>query len=248
MPWHLPAVLIAAAVSFGATVKANAEGTLVLFANGEALTTEGFLAPELTHDGWELRFDHVFVTLAGISALQADPPYDAEAGGAPAAAVALPFDTADQLTLDLTNTNADGRVQVATLPAPVGHYNAVKWSVVPATSGGWVGHSMVLIGTATRDDESVAFTLTSADTHDYVCGEYVGDERKGFVTAGDAADLELTFHLDHIFGRLDKGADDAMNLGALGFNAFAAGGQQVMELAGLHIGHVGEGHCAVSYR
>ncbi|WP_322890073.1 MULTISPECIES: hypothetical protein [unclassified Yoonia] len=237
---------LATALTIGTA--AAAEGTLHLFANGEALAREGFVAPELTRDGWELRFDHVFVTLAGLSALQTDPPFDAAAGGKPAATQTVVFDSIQQVTIDLTDTDAQGRVLLGTAPAPQGHYNAVVWSVVPAQSGDWAGQSMVLIGTATRDGQSVDFTLTSDATHDYVCGEYVGDARKGFVAAGSDADLELTFHLDHVFGRHDLGATDHMNTHALGFDAFAAGGTHEITLTGLHIGHVGEGHCAVSYR
>lgn len=244
---HLKTAALASTLALAAASGAAAEGTLALFANGEALATEGFVAPELTRDGWEVRFDHVYVTLSGVSALQTDPPYDAEAGGAPEVAVTVGFDAAEQMTIDLTDTGEDGRVAIGEVPAPAGHYNAIAWSVVPAESGDWAGQSMVLIGTVTRDGETVSFTLTSSETHAYTCGEYVGDARKGFVTADGAADLELTFHLDHAFGRLDKGPDDAMNKGALGFDAFSGGGEQVIELDGLHIGHVGEGHCAVTH-
>lgn len=227
---------------------AAAEGTLTLFANGEELATEGFVAPALTRDGWDLRFDHIYVTLAGVTAMQTNTPYDAAAGGTPDAKTTVTFDDAEQLTIDLTDTDADGRVRIGSITAPEGHYNAVTWSIVPAETGDWAGQSMVLIGTATRDGETVDFTLTSADGHDYTCGEYVGDDRKGFVTDGAEADLELTFHLDHVFGRADREATDSMNRLALGFDAFAAGGAQDIALSGLHVGHVGEGHCAVSLR
>lgn len=236
----------ATALTIGTT--AAAEGTLHIFANGETLAREGFLAPELTRDGWELRFDHVFVTLAGVSALRTDPPYDAGSGGKPDVTETVVFDQVAQMTIDLTDTDAEGRVLLGSAAAPAGHYNAVVWSVVPAQTGDWAGQSMVLIGTATRGGDSVDFTLTSDETHDYVCGEYVGDARKGFVTAGGEADLELTFHLDHVFGRHDLGASDHMNAHALGFDAFATGGTHEISLTGLHMGHVGEGHCAVSYR
>ncbi len=248
MPQLSKTILTAMTCALAMGTSAAAEGKLALIANGEALATEGFVAPELTRDGWELRFEHIYVTLADVSALQTDPPYDAEAGGTPAAAVTVAFSSLDQMTIDLTATDADGRVPLGTVSAPEGHYNAVAWSVVPAQSGDWAGQSMVLIGTATRDGQSVDFTLTSDATHDYACGEYVGDARKGFVTAGAEADLELTFHLDHVFGRMDRGEADQMNIDARGFDAFAAGGVQQIDLAGLHIGHVGEGHCAVSYR
>ena len=227
---------------------ASAEGTLTLFANGEELATDGFNAPKLTRDGWALQFDHIFVTLADVTAMQTEPPYDAKTGAVPAATTRVSFDAAQQMTIDLVAAEDDGRVTIATLPAPDGHYNAITWSLVPADSGDWTGQSMVFIGTATRDGDSVDFVLTSSDIHEYSCGEYVGDTRKGFVTTGAEAELELTFHLDHVFGRADRDAQDQMNIDALGFDAFATGGAQVISLAGLHIGHVGEGHCAVRYR
>jgi hypothetical protein len=246
-PW-MPLAGLAVLIALTASAASAAEGELEIFANGEALATLGFIAPELTRDGWELRFDQVLVTVAGIAALQTDPPYDAGAASAPDAAVTVTLDTGGPLTIDLTETDEDGRLLIGSAEAPEGHYNAVAWSVVPAETGEWAGRAMVLVGTATKDGKAVPFTLTSSDAHDYVCGEYVGDERKGFVTAGGVADLELTFHLDHVFGRADKGADDPMNQAAFGFDAFASGGEQAIELAGLHIGHVGEGHCAVTYR
>ncbi|TVR84719.1 MAG: hypothetical protein EA405_00920 [Rhodospirillales bacterium] len=233
-----------------------ADGEIALFANGEDLATDGFVGQKRTRDGWELRFDHIFVTVDALAAHQTEPPFDAGAGGAPAAVVTVEFDTGGPVTLDLAAAGDDGRLLVAEAAAPEGHYNALTWSVVPAPGGdwagdwaeNWAGQSMVFIGTATKDGQTVPFTLTSDDTHAYACGEYVGDERKGFVTAGGAADLEITFHLDHVFGRADKPADDPMNLQARGFDAFAGGGPQAINLAGLHIGHVGEGHCAVSDR
>lgn len=236
------------AAILGGGVAPAAEGTLAFLANGESLATSGFVAPETTRDGWELRFDRILVTLADIAAMQTDPPYDAEAGGAPAATVTAVLEAAAPVTIDLTATDEDGRVALGTLQAPAGHYNAVTWSVVPAPGGDFPGLSMVLAGTATRRGEAVAFTLTSAATHVYTCGEYVGESRKGILAAGGAADLELTFHLDHIFGRGDRAPDDPMNLSARGFDVFAAGGTQAIDLAGLHIGHVGEGHCAVTFR
>lgn len=225
----------------------HAAGKLGVFANGEDLATEGFVAPELTKDGWQLVFDRIEVTLAGVAALQSDPPFDAEAGGAPVASVTVPLGDGAPLTIDLTETDADGRVLLATLEAPLGHYNAVVWSVVPAPRVDNAGMSMVLAGTATRGGQTVDFTLTSDATHRYACGEYVGDARTGFLADGGTAEVELTFHLDHIFGRADKSPDDPMNLDAVGFDPFAGGGVQSIDLAGLHIGHVGEGHCAVTF-
>ncbi|WP_196257833.1 hypothetical protein [Pelagibacterium limicola] len=239
--------ILKAAFFSTALASTAAAGELSIFANGEELATEGFLAPELTRDGWQLNFSNVFVTLSGITAIQAEPPYDAEAGGEPATSVSAGLDPAAPLTIDLTETDEDGRVLLGSIAASAGHHNAISWSVVPATEGEWAGQSMVFVGTATRDGQSVDFTLTSPDRHAYVCGEYVGDERKGFLVEGGEADLEITFHLDHIFGRADVDLDDPMNIDAIGFDPFAAGGTHAIDLSGLHIGHVGEGHCAVVF-
>jgi hypothetical protein len=228
-------------------VSVQAAGQLGVFANGESLATRGFVSPHLTRDGWQLVFDRIEVTLAGVSALQTDPPFVAKAGGAPVATVTVPLGDGAPVTIDLTDTDEDGRVLLATLDAPPGHYNAVVWSVVPAPEGDNAGLSMLLAGTATQDGRSVDFTLTSDATHRYACGEYIGDARTGFLSDGGTAEVELTFHLDHVFGRADKALDDPINLAALGFDAFAGGGVQTVDLRGLHIGHVGEGHCAVTF-
>lgn len=245
----LKSLSLAALLALGGLGAPAVAGELAVYANGEELATEGFTAPELTRDGWQLTFDSIIVTVSGIVAMQTEPPFDPAAGGEPSSAVSAPLPMPEPLTIDLTDTDEDGRVLIGAVGAPPpGHYNAISWSVVPAPAGEWAGHSIVFVGTAMRGDETVDFVLTSADRHDYVCGEYVGDERKGFVIGDGGADLELTFHLDHVFGRQDKPADDPMNVDALGFDAFAGGGTQAISLAGLHVGHVGEGHCAVTFR
>jgi hypothetical protein len=78
-----------------------------------------------------------------------------------------------------------------------------------------------------------------------------------------AADLEATFHFDHIFGDGELPAEDELNVGALGFpplSALANGSSlkadwatlklkldpkdfKVLEKALVGLGHVGEGHC-----
>ncbi len=55
----------------------------------------------------------------------------------------------------------------------------------------------------------------------YLCGEYVGDERKGIIQAGETGELETTFHFDHIFGDSETSPDDALNVDALGFEPLA---------------------------
>jgi hypothetical protein len=218
-------------------------GRLTLMATGESLATAGFAAPALTKDGWRLHFDRVIATVADITAYRTDPPFAGDGPTITGAALPVP----GVFTLDLADADATDRVTVATVSAPAGHYNALAWSLVPAPTGDFVGYALVFEGTATRAGETVAFTLATRDRHDYACGEYVGDERKGFVTPNGAAQLEMTLHLDHLFGRADRPAGDAMNRAALGFDRFAAGGKQVFALGHLHVGHVGEGHCHVAH-
>jgi hypothetical protein len=221
-------------------------GTLQFFANGEELATEGFLPPKLTKDGWALTFSHIFVTLTDITAYQADPPFDAHSGD--------PISAKTQVALEGTHTvdlvldaKEDSRVMVGEVKAPAGHYNAVSWKVTTAEEGILAGYSTVLIGKAQKDGKTVDFQLKSKEKSAYRCGEYVGDERKGFLAQGGMADLEMTFHLDHIFGRADKPADDEMNIQAAGFAPFADGKSHVLNLQGMHIGHAGEGHCSVEW-
>lgn len=215
-------------------------GDLTLFADGEDLATEGFVEPELTKDGWELRFDSILVTLANVTAHQTEPPYDAETGAAIEATVSVSL-VEGPVTVDLLATGESGLVEVATVEAPAGFYNALAWDLVPGEGGA----SMVFVGTATRDGEKVDFRLVTTDAVRHLCGEYVGDERRGILAADGEAALDATVHLDHLFGRADRPADGVMNTDAIGFDPFAAGGEHSFSLVDLHIGHVGEGHCHV---
>ena len=214
-------------------------GTLTLFASGEDLATGGFTAPRLTRDGWALEFSRILVTFDRITAWQTDPPFMGDGPGI--TGTALPFP--GPVTVDLVAADADHRVALATLDAPTGHFNALSWAVVPAPQGAFPGQSLVLEGIARRNGDEVAFTLMTADAIAHACGEYLGDTRKGFVETGGSADLEITLHLDHLFGRADRPARGMMNAQALGFDVFAGGGVQEFSMDGLHLGHVGEGHC-----
>jgi hypothetical protein len=223
-------------------------GTLTFFASGEELATEGFQAPRLTKDGWSLTFSHIFITLTDITAYQTDPPYDAHQGGAITGQPQVALQGTHSLDL-VMSAQEDTRVLVSAIAdAPAGHYNALSWRMTKATEGILAGYSMVLTGTAEKDGTIIPFQLYSDEERTYRCGEYVGDQRKGLLPEKGIADLEMTFHLDHIFGRADKPADDTMNSEALGFAPFADGGKKhTLALRGLHIGHAGEGHCSVEW-
>ena len=121
----------------------------------------------------------------------------------------------------------------------------------------------MLTGEAEKDGKTIDFTLKIDREYKYTCGEYVGAERKGFLPEGGTADLEMTFHLDHLFGDAEASPDDSLNTGALGFDPLAGiaqDGRIDEDLAGLKsklstedyqklegilptLGHAGEAHC-----
>jgi len=217
-------------------------GTLQLYANGEDFVRQGFVSK----DGWSINFDHVYLTLADITAYQTDPPYDPHTGGGINGKVSVGLDKA--YTVDLAEGGEDappilvGEVQ----NAPAGQYNAISWNMVKAESGPAAGYSLVMIGAAEKDGQVVDFTINIDAACSYDCGEYVGDARKGILPEGGTADLEMTFHFDHIFGDAETPLDDKLNQGALGFEyfvAYADGTTAEIDMGEMHLGHVGEGHC-----
>jgi hypothetical protein len=230
-------------------------GTLEFRANGEDFVRQGFVSK----DGWAIDFDHVFVTLSDVTAYQTDPPYDPHEGETITADVTIGLD--GTFTVDLAQGDEDaepifvGEVE----SAPTGQYNAISWEMVSGESG----YSLEIIGSAEKDDRVIDFTIQVDTEYSYACGEYVGDERKGILQKDGSADLEMTFHFDHVFGDADTPMDDELNLDAPGFDPFAAaaeGDTLQIDLAGLQnalssadyqmlvdilptLGHVGEGHC-----
>jgi hypothetical protein len=217
-------------------------GTLQFHANGEDFVRQGFVSK----DGWSINFDHVYITLADITAYQTDPPYDPHSGSNIEGKVDVGLDKV--YTVDLAEGGSDASpILVSEVQnAPAGHYNAISWKMVKASSGPASGYSLIMIGTAEKDGRSVDFNIKVDDECGYDCGEYVGDQRKGILEEGGTADLEMTFHFDHIFGDAETPMDDELNLTALGFEPFAnaeEGGEVDLNMGELHLGHVGEGHC-----
>jgi hypothetical protein len=235
-------------------------GRLHFTANGEDFVQHGFVSK----DGWAITFDHVYINLADITGYQTDPPYDPHAGGEVAAQVEVGLDGARTVDLAEGGQNAPPILVGEVADAPAGHYNANRWQMVKATDGPASGYSLVLVGTAKKGDETVDFTIQVESEYDYSCGEYVGDQRKGILERDGAADLEMTFHFDHVFGDAETPMDDELNVAAPGFGPFAAiaGGSGTLEvnLSAMQgamspsdyqmlveilptLGHVGEGHC-----
>lgn len=225
------------------------KGTLEFHANGEDFVRQGFTSV----DGWSIQFEHVYVTLSDVTAYQTDPPFNPQSGAAPeGTSVGL----ADMMTIDLAegDENADPIV-VGSVEADTGQYNAISWNMR--------NDSVQMIGSAEKDGQTVDFDLTFNEAYSYACGEFIGDERKGFVDANSTGDVEMTFHFDHVFGDAETDLDEALNRGALGFDplaAIATDGTLEMTQSELSeqlsaedydtlldtlatLGHVGEGHC-----
>jgi hypothetical protein len=233
-------------------------GTLQIRANGEDFVRQGFTSK----DGWKISFDNVYATLGDVTAYQTEPPYNAEKDKDLSAKAEVSIDKTQ--TVDLAAGGDDAEpVLVGEIKAPPGRYNALSWRLVKATEGPASGAPLLLKGQATKDGQTVDFNLKFDQELAYVCGEFVGDDRKGELKPGGAADLEATFHFDHLFGDGDAPAEDELNKGALGFQPLATiaqGGKLNANMATLKqelteqdykkllailpsLGHVGEGHC-----
>ncbi len=233
-------------------------GTLKLRANGEDFVRKGFVSK----DGWKVTFDQVYVNLAEVTAYQTDPPYKAETGGKPEATEKVIF--AQTKTVDLAEGDETAEtILFSEISAPPGQYNALSWKMPKATDGPAKGYSLLMTGTGTKDGQSIPFTIKIDQELEFTCGDFVGDERKGILQAGETADLEATFHFDHIFGDNSAAPDEEINTGALGFSplaAIATAGKVEADMATLKdrlsptdyqkfmailpsLGHVGEGHC-----
>jgi len=233
-------------------------GSMQLRANGEDFVRQGLVSK----DGWQINFDHVFVSFGEATAYETDPPYNAETGGELTAKQSISL--AGEKVVDLAEGDEKAEaILVNEVPAPPGRYNALSWKMTKAKGGPVADQVMVMEGVATKGEQTVPFVLKFDQELQFVCGDYVGDERKGILQPGGKGELEATFHFDHLFGDGNTPATEEPNTTALGFDPFmniAEGGQLSADLAALKqklseadyqklmsilpsIGHVGEGHC-----
>jgi len=235
------------------------KGTLQFYANGEDFVRQGFVSK----DGWAITFDHVYITLADVTAHQSDPPYDPHTGSDVKAKVTTRLSGVHTVDLAEGGEDAPPILVGEVKDAAVGHYNAIHWKMARSTGGPASGYCLVVVGQAEKQGQTINFTIKVEPEYTYTCGEYVGDERKGMLEKDGTADVEMTFHFDHIFGDAETPLDDELNVGAPGFEPFAGateGGALDIDMAGLQaklsagdyqvlvdilptLGHVGEGHC-----
>ncbi|MBC6418632.1 MAG: DUF4382 domain-containing protein [Prochloron sp. SP5CPC1] len=239
--------------SFGCTINktSNEKGTLRLVANGEDLVRQGLLSK----DGWKIDFNHVNVTLANVKAYQTNAPLNPEQDKEiNASETVVLLDTPK--TVDLAAGDQEAApILVQRVPVAAGVYNALSWKVT----------HLILDGRAEKEGKTIDFMLELNPELKYICGEYVGEERKGILKANGEAEVEMTFHFDHIFGDGNMAAQESINTESLGFQPLAALGSngtlkvdmlalkqklrqshyQTLSSAIEGLGHVGEGHCQV---
>lgn len=234
-------------------------GTLAFNANGEDFVRQGFVSK----DGWQINFDTVLIQLSNIEAYQSAPAYDAHSDSDSLNALAtIALDGEFAIDLAAGDENADPILVGSVGNAPAGHFNAIAFDMIQNSTG----YSLEIRGQAEKEGTSIPFTLLFDQEFKVLCGEYVGDVRKGIVSADGDADLEMTFHFDHIFGDAGTPLDDSLNLLAPGFDPFAAiandgvleltwadmqallepGALQLLEETLPTLPHVGEGHCHIT--
>ncbi len=202
-------------------------GTLVFTANGEEFVREGFTSK----DGWDLVFDHLYITIKSPTAFQVaeDEGEGEKHGGHPhedipegAAHEAL----IGEFFVDLAA--GDGPTELGRVEdAEVGNYNRLNFDVVDATSeaeglvSDYEGYSIVMIGTATKGHGSkhqvINFNIKLTEQMRYTnCGP---NEDAGVVEKGGVGYAEMTFHFDHVFGDIE--GEEDLNEFALGFDPLA---------------------------
>ena len=235
------------------------QGNLSLVVNGEDFIRQGFVSK----DGWQIEFNHAYITLDEVIAYQSNPPFNP--GNEEKLQVTKSITLVDRpTTIDLAQGDEKALpIKVTEVSAPIGHYNAIAWNLVNNPED---NTSIVLDGVATKNEQIINFVLKFSLNLSYLCGEFVGDERKGIVEANKTAELETTFHFDHLFGDREIMPDDDLNAGALGFKPLAmiaTSGKLNADLNTLEkqlsvedysklmdnlqsLGHVGEGHCILT--
>ncbi len=252
-------VLLSALVLIPVSAQESPVSPLDFRANGEDFIRQGFVSK----DGWSLQFDHVIVALSHIRAFQTNPPFDPFSGELTRSAVMVGLPGQHVIDLAEGDETAVPLLIGTVSDAPIGYYNAVSFELSPALDGEYAGYALVIDGTAARDGQTIDFMIRIDTISTYDCGAYIGDERKGILQEGAPGEVELTFHLDHVFGDAGTPLEDSLNTLAPGFDMFAAlasNGALDVSLADLEaglsaadyqllveilptLGHTGEGHC-----
>lgn len=224
-------------------------GTIIFTANGEDFVRQGFVDKQ----GWSISFDNLFVNIADPVAYMPDgEKLEATLSGEYWIDLAQGDENADPITVGKMDS------------VPAGNYQSLRFKVKRTAEGDYNGFSIVMIGTASKENKTVHFTVKLDEEMDYDGKEgFVGDEIKGMLKAGETTTVEMTFHFDHIFGDKEAPEDDHINTGSVGFdffNRFIKDGKVEVDQSAMKsdkdyttlahamwtLGHLGEGHCEVS--
>lgn len=226
----------------------SGRGDLHFTANGEEFIAEGFTSKE----GWDLSFDSVLVNLSEIEAYNpTDSGLSAKLEGT------YLVDLKDSFGLDPT-------VSVESLKeVPAGNYQSLRFSLKQIESGDHAGYSIILFGNAGKEGTTIPFTIRISEELTFDGKEgYVGDSIKGLLNENETADVEMTFHFDHLFGDAGSGPEEHVNAQSPGFAMFLdyekegridVSQEDLMNHRNFNLfigavetlGHLGEGHCEV---
>ncbi len=231
-------LLIATALSCGGNKKT---GTLTFTASGEDFARHGLTS----RDGWDITFSKIQVCIKNPMAYNPDKSVE-------------PVILRGSHSVDLATDGTAGKLK----SIPAGNYQSLKFSLRRHTDGPFRDASILLKGTASKSGKKVPFTISFSE--ELVCDGkegYVGEEVKGLLAAGKNSEVEMTFHIDHIFGDKSAPKTSHVNREAVGFNFFysLSGKKKEVNLKqgdmtshpdykklikGLYnLPHLGEGHC-----
>jgi hypothetical protein len=226
----------------------EAPGSLIFTANGEDFVRQGFVDKQ----GWSISFDNLYVNIVDPTAY------------APGGQKQVVLEGSHWVDLAEGEASAQPVVLGVVDGVTPANYQSLRFALKRAAAGPYAGASVVMIGSAERGTTRVPFTVRLDEEMLFDGREgYVGDEIKGLLQPGGTADVEMTFHFDHVFGDIEAAEGDHVNTGSVGFDFFHAFAEQGVvdvsqrELAGageyrtlVHalwsLGHLGEGHCDVS--
>lgn len=218
----LSVLLTLACICAGCGGQKSQSGTLQFYTTGGDIVQQGLLSK----DGWQLTFDHVYVTVAELTAYQTDPPYDPVYS-----ADIVRYEISTVLdgshTLDLKSGDGTRMLVGEATDVQPGAYNAVSWKMVPASAGDAAGYSLALHGTAEKEGQAINFGIQLDWEATFMCGDHfiAGADlkaQKGRLDAGGMADLEMNFAFDALFGDGTLHETSVLNRAALGFGPLAA--------------------------
>ena len=233
-----------------ATCGKSPEGGSILFtANGESFAREKFTDAT----GWAISFSEIIVHLQSPTAYHPDGSV-------------RPVVLSGMHRVNLATPGTSMAVLGEKTNVPPGNYQALRFTLTGPRKSSQFLPSIILKGKAEKKGRKVAFTLRfySRLSCDGTEG-YVGEEVKGLLSPGKKTTVEMTFHIDHIFGDSSAPASSHVNQGAVGFEYFYRIGKRKSQIdldqremktdadypklktALLNLPHLGEGHCDCSF-